>query len=142
MGLPVSQRRNLDKIENSLRASDPRLAALFTIFTRLNRDEEMPRIEQLRAGAAYLWIWLRTRPAATRRWWLGAQPGALLRAALFFPVALAVMACTVLIGAGISGSQRCIAAPRAVGTSQLNAKARAKVKTCGPEPWSRGLIGR
>jgi hypothetical protein len=142
MGLPVGQRRNLDKIENSLRASDPRLAALFTIFTRLNRDEEMPRIEQLRAGAAYLWMWLRTRPAAARRRWRGAKPGARLRTALFFPVALAVMACTVLIGAGMSGSPRCISAPRAVGTSQLNAKANAKTRACGPEPWSRGLIGR
>ena len=42
MGLPASQRRILERIENALRGSDPRLAALFSIFSRLNRDEEMP----------------------------------------------------------------------------------------------------
>ena len=54
MGLPASQRRILERIENALRGSDPRLAALFSIFTRLNRDEEMPRIEQVRARAAII----------------------------------------------------------------------------------------
>ena len=68
MGLPVSQRKSLDRIETRLRESDPRLAALFTIFSRLNRDEEMPRLEQLKAGLAWLRLWLRTRPALARRW--------------------------------------------------------------------------
>jgi hypothetical protein len=52
MGLPVSQRRNLAEIEGSLLATDPRLVSLLEIFTRLTRDEEMPRAEQLKAGAA------------------------------------------------------------------------------------------
>jgi hypothetical protein len=52
MGLPVSQRRNLAEIEDSLRATDPRLVSLLEIFTRLNRDEEMPRIEQRPSPAA------------------------------------------------------------------------------------------
>lgn len=64
MGLPVGQRRSLDEIETSLRASDPRLASLFTIFTRLNHDEEMPVIEQLMASAVGLWAML----AAAGRW--------------------------------------------------------------------------
>jgi hypothetical protein len=50
MGLPVRQRRVLDRIECTLRGSDPRLAALYAIFSRLTRDEEMPRIEQVRYG--------------------------------------------------------------------------------------------
>ena len=68
MGLPVSQRKSLDRIETGLRESDPRLAALFMIFSRLNHDEEMPRLEQLKAGLAWLRLWLRTRPALARRW--------------------------------------------------------------------------
>jgi len=55
MGLPVRQRKALDRIERALRGSDPRLAALYAIFGRLTRDEEIPRIEQLRHGVR---IWL------------------------------------------------------------------------------------
>ena len=43
MGLPVRQRRVLERIESTLRGSDPKLAALYAIFARLNRDEEMER---------------------------------------------------------------------------------------------------
>ena len=157
MGLPVSQRRNLDEIEDSLRASDPQLASLFTIFTRLNRDEEMPRIEQLKAGAAGLRAWLRIRPAAAIRW-LAASSGARFRAAVLFSMALAAMACTMLLAMGSSGSQRCISAPRAVGTSQLTTRPRdkarvragaktgtgssAKVRACSPALWPDGMMGR
>jgi hypothetical protein len=157
MGLPVSQRRNLDEIEDSLRASDPHLASLFTIFTRLTHDEEMPRIEQLQAGAVGLWAWLRIRPAAAGRW-LAVSSGARFRAAVLFPMALAAMACTMLLAMGSSASQRCISVPRAVGTSQLTtrprdkAKARpgartgagssAKARACSPALWPDGMMGR
>jgi hypothetical protein len=59
MGLPARQRRRLENIEHKLRSSDPRLAAMFSIFGRLTRDEDMPRIEELRHRAAMLA--LRTR---------------------------------------------------------------------------------
>jgi hypothetical protein len=49
MSLPSSQQRILDRIEGMLQDSDPRLTALFVIFTRLTRDEEMPRMEEVRA---------------------------------------------------------------------------------------------
>lgn len=55
MGLPVRQRKALDRIERVLRGSDPALAALYAIFGRLTRDEEIPRFEQLRHGAR---VWL------------------------------------------------------------------------------------
>ena len=141
MGLPVGQRKDLDKIENALRASDPRLVSLFAIFTRLNHDEEMPAMEQLKAGLAQLWLWLRIRPASSGRR-LGAISGARLRTALFFPVALAVMTCTMLLSGGISGSPWCTSAPRAAGTSQLITKTRTKPRVCSPVPWSRGMLGR
>ena len=140
MGLPAGQRKHLDKIESSLRASDPRLASLFTIFTRLSESEEMPALEQLRASAVHLWLWLRFRRTAFGRW-LGTSAGARVRTALFFPVALAVMACTMLLGGGMP-SHRCSAVARVVGTSQLNPKSRAKAAACNPVLWSRGLAGK
>ena len=59
MGLPVRQRRVLESIETTLRRSDPRLSALYAIFARLTKDEEMPRIEQLRHRAVHLMLRLR-----------------------------------------------------------------------------------
>jgi hypothetical protein len=50
MGLPVRQRRVLDHIERALLGSDPRLAALYSIFGRLAQEEPLPRFEQLRSG--------------------------------------------------------------------------------------------
>ena len=47
MSLPACQERILSGIENALRACEPRLASRFAIFTRLTRDEEIPRTEQL-----------------------------------------------------------------------------------------------
>jgi hypothetical protein len=66
MGLPARQRRRLEGIENKLCSSDPRLAAMFTIFGRLTRDEEMPRIEELRHRAAVLALRIRLWLAAAR----------------------------------------------------------------------------
>jgi hypothetical protein len=145
MGLPVGQRRSLDEIEDSLRASDPRLASLFTIFTRLNRDEEMPAIEQLMASAAGLWARLRVRLAAVGRR-STASPRARFRTAVFFPMALAAMVCTMLIGAGSSGAARCISASRAAGTSQLHSRTRTKAAAnaggCGPLRWPDKFVGK
>ena len=107
MGLPASQRRNLEKIEIDLRGSDPRLASLFTIFTRLNIDEEMPRVERLRARAEPL----TSRLAAAGRWLMSARP-ARLRSALLLPAALVAVVSAVLVGAGISSSARCAALHR------------------------------
>jgi hypothetical protein len=47
MSLPPAQQRALDSMAETLRASEPRLAAMFAIFTRLNRFEASPRREQL-----------------------------------------------------------------------------------------------
>jgi hypothetical protein len=66
MGLPARQRRRLEGIENKLCSSDPRLAAMFTIFGRLTGDEEMPRIEELRHRAAVLALRIRLWLAAAR----------------------------------------------------------------------------
>jgi hypothetical protein len=106
MGLPASQRRILERIEHALRGSDPRLAALFSIFTRLTCDEEMPHMEQVRTKVVMILIRIRYRLAAFARWF-GAPRRARLRTALFFPVALAIVASAVLVGARFPSASRC-----------------------------------
>jgi hypothetical protein len=49
LSLPAAQEHLLLGMEGELQASEPRLAAMFAIFTRLTRDEELPRLEQLAA---------------------------------------------------------------------------------------------
>jgi hypothetical protein len=121
MGLPASQRRILEKIENALRATDPRLTSLFAIFSRLNRDEEMPRIEQLRARAALLLVRLHRRAATADRW-LRARPHR--RTAFFFPLALVVVTSTFVVAAALPGPSRCAVAAAAAGVARHNAKVR------------------
>ncbi|HEX3925803.1 MAG TPA: hypothetical protein VHY31_26235 [Streptosporangiaceae bacterium] len=137
MGLPASQRRILERIETALRGSDPRLAALFSIFTRLNRDEEMPRIEQVRARVVVLMARVRYRFAAFARWF-GAPARARLRTAVFFPVALAIVASAVLVGAEFPSASRCPATPRAAGTAHASSRARP----CEPAAANPAILGR
>jgi hypothetical protein len=59
MSLPACQQRVLDGIAEDLRASEPKMAAMFSIFTRLCGSEGRPRREQLSGGRAWL-SWLRT----------------------------------------------------------------------------------
>jgi len=105
MGLPVRQRRVLERIEGTLKGSDPKLAALYAIFARLNQDEEMPRIEQLRHGALIAAARIRRAPGAIARRLLHFRPpfriGPRPRAALFFPIAvvLAVVAIVFVVRA-------------------------------------------
>ena len=47
MGLPASQQRVLDRIEEALKKREPRLASMFAIFTRLTVHEGLPHIEAL-----------------------------------------------------------------------------------------------
>ncbi len=50
MALPAGQQKVLDRIEDALRLSEPRLASMFAIFTRLTRHEARPPREQLPFG--------------------------------------------------------------------------------------------
>ena len=74
MSLPIAQERTLTSIEQALRSRDPRLNSLFSIFTRLTRQEAMPTIEQIRQ----------------RRW--RPQPGAVIL------VAVALLVCAIVVG--------------------------------------------
>jgi hypothetical protein len=57
MSLPVGQQRVLDDIEDALQASEPRLASMYSIFTRLTKNELRPRREELPVGRLRLgWL--------------------------------------------------------------------------------------
>jgi hypothetical protein len=58
MNLLVSQQRNLRGIERDLAGSDSGLATLFSTFTLLTRDEELPPAERLKAGPERMLAWL------------------------------------------------------------------------------------
>jgi hypothetical protein len=54
MSLPFRQERLLRRRENALRRSDPHLAGMLTIFTRISAGEEMPGRERLRTPMSWL----------------------------------------------------------------------------------------
>jgi hypothetical protein len=139
MGLPVRQRRVLERIESALRGSDPKLAALYAIFARLNRDEEMPRAEQLRHSALLVLARLRLISLA-----IGARLHFRLvprqRVLLFFPLAIA-LAVTSIVFAARSSSGTCtpvksVAATKSVAKNKP--KTAAKTSLCRP-PVMSGL---
>jgi Protein of unknown function (DUF3040) len=110
MSLPAAEERTLTRIEQALRSRDPRLSALFSIFTRLTGQEAMPAIEQLRP----------------RRW--RPQPGAVLIAAL------ALIVCAIVAGS-LASTRGCAQAPAAAGTALPSAiAAGAMVPRCPAHP--------
>jgi len=128
MGLPVRQRRVLEEIESALKGSDPKLAALYAIFARLNRDEEMPRMEQLRHRALVTLARLRLFPAAVGarlriRRLFRLQPRQ--RAVLFFPIAVAIAVVAIVFLARSTSGNSC---------TQIRAASAAhhKSKLCRP----------
>ena len=92
MTLPVDQQRVLDRIEGALHASEPQLASMFSIFTRLNADEPL--------GAEPL---ARPRPRSGRLRWLRA--GTTIYAFVLVPVMFAM----ITIGALLSSRAHTVA---------------------------------
>jgi hypothetical protein len=126
MTLPAGQQQTLDDIAGTLQARDPRLASMFSIFTRLTRHEPMPRAEEL----APVSLWLASRGLCGRL--LRARlPGTRVRASLVVPVVLAALVSilVILIPAGASAS-RC-SAP--TGTAHSAAHA-STCRATGPGP--------
>ena len=123
MVLPARQRRILKKIEDAMQGSDPRLTSLFATFSLLSRDEEMPKVEQLRARASLLLAILQREVAAAGRR-LRPRPLARRRAALFYPLAVMALASTLVMAAALPGASQCAAA--AAGTARHS----ANVTTC------------
>jgi len=109
MGLPATQQRVLDRMEGALRASEPHMAAMFAIFSRLSAGEPVGR-ESL-AGRRW------------RRWWL--RPGASMAVLVLIPVMLALIITGVLLG----GPPR--AGTCAVGMPAAGTMPRAGQAACG-----------
>jgi len=130
MGLPVRQRRVLERIELRLQRSDPKLASLYAIFARLNRDEEMPRIEQVRHRMLLILIRFRLMVSG-----IGArfpfrvvprQP-----ALLFFPLAVAILVTSVVFAVKTSHGPSTCSPTRTVAASRYS----VGTPLCRPEPF-------
>jgi hypothetical protein len=136
MSLPACQQRVLDRIEHSLHACDPRLRSMFAIFTKLTREEEMPRLEKLEPRSLRPWGWLKRlgRPGRGRRTargtWATGAPGARLQAIIFVPIALLVLASAAFFGLGARSVRPCGPAIQL----QNTALALSRAKTCLPAP--------
>jgi hypothetical protein len=136
MSLPARQERVLERIEHS-QACDPLLRSMFAMFTKLTRDEEMPRLEKLQAPSSPLWDWLKrqAQPVRGRRvrrsaWAIGA-PGTRRRAIILVPIVLLALAPAALLGLGIHGVSHCGPAfrPQHTAPALMN-----WAKTCRPAP--------
>jgi hypothetical protein len=101
MGLPAAQQRVLERIEGRLAESDPRLAALFAVFSRLTRAETMPWAEQLRARP----VLDRVACAAHGCRALARRRAARVRALVLLPAVTAI-ACALMIAFSFPNGQR------------------------------------
>jgi hypothetical protein len=134
MSLPARQERILSGIESALRTCEPRLASRFAIFARLNRDEQLPRREQIVLAKP----WLKRVAGACRAsvrsfrlaWRAGSAPRpagsrvvAGFRPAVLLPLALIVMA-SVVVAISLSANPACA---RAVGHAAI---ATTRWNTC------------
>jgi len=130
MSLPAGQQRTLDAIAEGLCTSEPKLASMFAIFTRLTKNDLPPRREQLTVEpglrgwltrvSCVLWAGLpggQTGPGR-RTWRRALILGHVTIAAVLMVVVIALTdhsagRCTpVATGhAGIAGRAACPAAP-------------------------------
>jgi hypothetical protein len=104
MGLPACQQRALDRMEGALRASEPHLASMYTMFGRLNASEPI--------GAEQL-----TRK---RLRWL--QPGTAMYAIVLVPVMFAAIIVGALLGGGTRSTAACEASYSVGGVSPLTSR--------------------
>ena len=103
MSLPACQQRVLDRIENTLQRREPRLTAMFAMFTRLNTNERIPRIEHLEAPP--WWAWRRrghlrhlSHPAALRAMLLIPLAAMLVVTAMFVSMTTSPAPCVPATG--------------------------------------------
>jgi hypothetical protein len=131
LSLPAAQERALERIAEALRSSEPRLASMFAIFTRLTQNESRPRREQLPSAvpAWLMWLTVTTRrlPGGQnergRRCWR--------QTLILTPVAIVVGLLLALTGIYLHSSRACSAGqPR----STLVATARHSCPVSGVYP--------
>ena len=104
MALPACQQRALDRMEGALRASEPHLASMYTIFGRLNAGEPIGR----------------ERLARKRLRWL--QHGTAMYAIVLLPVMFAAIIVGALLGGGTRSTAACEAGYSVGGVSPLSSR--------------------
>jgi hypothetical protein len=105
MTLPATQQRILDRIEDHLRASEPRLAAMFGIFARLTASELPPFREQLPIGG--LRSWSGRVGTRLRTPWLPTSVGRRRRRALITSSVVILVALGAVVASAASGHAGC-----------------------------------
>jgi hypothetical protein len=104
MALPACQQRALDRMEGALRASEPHLASMYTIFGRLNAGEPIGT----------------ERLARKRLRWL--QHGTAMYAIVLLPVMFAAIIVGALLGGGTRSATACEAGYSVGGVSPLSTR--------------------
>jgi hypothetical protein len=111
MSLPACQQRILDRIDGTLQARDPRLASLFSIFTRLTRHEPMPGREELDGSGRFRRTLRGLRKMCRLRGMRRLRPWARLRPIMLVPVALAAIIGLLVLGPLAASPRLCGAVP-------------------------------
>ena len=101
MSLPACQQRVIDQIDSALRASEPHLTSMYTMFNRLNAGEPIGA-ERLVRG---------------RLRWL--HQGTVLYAIVLIPVMFAAIIIGALLGGGARNASACEASYSVGGVSPL-----------------------
>jgi hypothetical protein len=130
MSISEQERQTLESIENELVLSAPKLASMLAIFTRLTASEKMPARRPVGRSSG-----LRPRtgctagppaPGQPRR----ARPRQPVRHWLWLPIAVALLALTVMLGHG-TGRTTCTAGPAAAVCRHAPAPVRPAVSRPG-----------
>jgi hypothetical protein len=108
MSLPARQQRVIDNMEGALRAGEPHLASMFSVFARLNQDEPVAAEALQRAR---------------RRWWL--PPGNAMYAIVLIPVMFATIIIGALLGGGARSTHTCDVGYSVGGGSAVLSRSRA-----------------
>src|ERR1700736_3453801 len=104
MSLPACQQRVLDGMEGALRANEPHLTSMYSIFSQLN-DGQPLGMEQL---------------ARKRLRWF--QPGTAMYAIVLIPVMFAAIIVGALLGGGARSTTACEASYSVGGVSPLTSR--------------------
>jgi hypothetical protein len=104
MSLPACQQRALDRMEGALRASEPQLASMYAIFSRLNASEPIGT----------------ERLTRKRLRWL--QHSTAMYAIVLIPVMFAAIIVGALLGGGTRSTTTCEASYSVGGVSPLSSR--------------------
>jgi hypothetical protein len=104
MSLPACQQRVLDRMEGALRASEPHLTSMYSIFTRLNADEPVGTERLVRKRLRLL------------------QQGTALYAIVLLPVMFAAIIVGALLGGSARSATACEASYSVGGVSPLTSR--------------------